>query len=298
MGVARRGAGNAGTSTGGHEIVTPAQHCFHSVGRRPNLPQNDKSNSRPREVSVSRRILIVEDHKPLRSMLSFLLNQAGYETIETGDAMAALDETSRQHPDLVLLDWQLPDMDGLRLLRRWRADESTVSLPVIMVTARSEETDRVAGLKAGADDYIVKPFGREELLARVEAVLRRSGSTRDVDQEIREFNGLAIDMRSLRVSAGNKTIHLGSIEFKLLNLFLMHPERVLTRAQIVDRVWRINAHVDERTVDVHVRRLRMALAESGFDDYIQTVRGVGYRLSRQPAVTAPPASPTPAGCRR
>lgn len=229
---------------------------------------------------MGRRILIVEDHKPLRSMLSFLLGQAGFETIETGDAMSALDEIGRQHPDLVLLDWQLPDMDGLRLLRMWRSDEATSGLPVIMVSARGEEGDRIAGLKAGADDYIVKPFSRQELLARVEAVLRRCGGAREAEHDMREFHGLSIDMRSLRVFAAGKTIHLGPIEFKMLNIFLAYPERVLTRSQIVDRVWRINAHVDERTVDVHVRRLRIALADSGYDECIQTVRGVGYRLSR------------------
>ena len=228
-----------------------------------------------------RRILIVEDHKPLRSLLSFLLTSAGYETFETADAMSALDEANRQQPDLVLLDWQLPDMDGIKLLRLWRAEETTARIPVIMVSGKADEVDRVAGLKAGADDYVTKPFGRDELLARVQAVLRRTGVARaPTDQDVRRFEGLSLDVRSLRVTAGEKPVHLGPIEFKMLNLFMTQPERVLSRSQIVDRVWRINAHVDERTVDVHIRRLRMALKAVGHDDCVQTVRGVGYRLSR------------------
>ena len=232
-------------------------------------------------MTPARKILIVEDHKPLRSLLSFLLSSAGYETFETADAMSALDEATRQQPDLVLLDWQLPDMDGIKLLRLWRAEEVTARIPVIMVSGKADEVDRVAGLKAGADDYVTKPFGRDELLARVQAVLRRSGATGETaNHDVRRFEGLSLDVRSLRVTAGEKPVHLGPIEFKMLNLFMTQPERVLSRSQIVDRVWRINAHVDERTVDVHVRRLRMALKTVGHEDCVQTVRGVGYRLSR------------------
>jgi two-component system, OmpR family, phosphate regulon response regulator PhoB len=234
-------------------------------------------------VSDARTVLIVEDHKPLRSLLSFLLTNAGYTTCETADAASALDEASRQPPDLVLLDWQLPDMDGVGLLERWRADELTARVPVIMMSGKAQEDDRVTGLRAGADDYLVKPFGKDELLARVQAVLRRSGGgTREVDGDLRRFAGIVIDTRSLRVSAGDRPVHLGPIEFRLLNLLVANAERVLSRTQIVDRVWRSNAHVDERTVDVHVRRLRRALDGSGQEDLIQTVRGVGYRLSRTP----------------
>ncbi|MSR09222.1 MAG: response regulator [Gammaproteobacteria bacterium] len=228
-----------------------------------------------------RKILIVEDHKPLRSLLSFLLSSAGYETVETPDALSALDEVSRQPPDLVLLDWQLPDMEGIKLLRLWRADAATAEIPVIMVSGKADEVDRVTALKAGADDYVIKPFSRDELLARVQAVLRRTGGNRDTtDQDVRRFENISLDVRSLRVTAAETPVHLGPIEFKMLNLFMTHPERVLSRSQIVDRVWRINAHVDERTVDVHIRRLRLALRGTGHDDCIQTVRGVGYRLSR------------------
>jgi two-component system phosphate regulon response regulator PhoB len=232
-------------------------------------------------MTAVRKILIVEDHKPLRSLLSFLLSSAGYETFETADAISAMDEANRQQPDLVLLDWHLPDMEGIKLLRLWRAEEATARIPVIMVSGKADEVDRVAGLKAGADDYVTKPFGRDELLARVQAVLRRTGAApAPTDQDVRRFEGLSLDVRSLRVTAGEKPVHLGPIEFKMLNLFMTQPERVLSRSQIVDRVWRINAHVDERTVDVHIRRLRMALKDVGHDDCVQTVRGVGYRLSR------------------
>jgi two-component system phosphate regulon response regulator PhoB len=179
-------------------------------------------------------------------------------------------------------------------------------MPVIMVSARVTEADRVAGLRAGADDYIVKPFARDELLARVHAVLRRAAASPAGVPEVREYQGLALDVRSLRVSAGRKALTLGPIEFRLLNLFMSQPERAMTRAQIVDRVWRNNAYVDERTVDVHIRRLRCALEPTGHDRLIQTVRGVGYRFTAEGPppgsvpgeVTAGPASPTRPGCRR
>ncbi len=226
-----------------------------------------------------KRILIVEDERAIRQLLAFILKPAGYDIIEAPDAMSAIDEAGRSNPNLVLLDWQLPDMDGLRLLKFWRSDEMTARIPVIMVSARMMEADRVAGLRAGADDYIVKPFARDELLARVQAVLRRSAVPPGGVPEVRQYHGLAIDVRSLRVTAGSKTLTLGPIEFRLLNLFMSQPERALTRSQIVDRVWRSNAYVDERTVDVHIRRLRFALEPSGHDRLIQTVRGVGYRFT-------------------
>jgi two-component system phosphate regulon response regulator PhoB len=224
-------------------------------------------------------ILIVEDERPIRQLLSFVLGSAGHETRETADAMSAMNEVARRCPDLTLLDWRLPDMEGIRLVRLWRAEERTARMPVIMLSARGEESDRVAGLKAGADDYIVKPFGREELLARVQAVLRRAGSSRAAGSDVRELNGLKVDTRSLRVVANERSVLISPIEFRLLNLFMMSPDRALTRAQIMDRVWPANAYVDERTVDVHVRRLRRALQPTGHDGLIETVRGVGYRLT-------------------
>lgn len=232
-------------------------------------------------------ILIVEDNKPLRTLLSFLLTNAGFETLEAADAMSAIEAASRHSPSLAILDRQLPDMDGMKLLRYWKAEETTITMPVIICSASTEESDRVDGLKAGADDYICKPFGREELVARVEALLRRTRMARAAaaDPSVRKFAGLELDVRSLRVMADDQPLHLGPIEFKLLNLFMTHPDRALTRPQIVDKVWRINAYVDERTVDVHVRRLRRALQTTGHDRLIQTVRGVGYRF------TAPPREP-------
>lgn len=231
------------------------------------------------------RILIVEDERAIRQLLVFTLNAAGYEAAEAADAITAMDETNRNLPSLVLLDRALPDMDGIRLLRFWRADETTAALPVIMVSARVTEVDRVAALRAGADDYISKPFSRDELLARVQALLRRATVSNARLPESRHFRGLVLDVRSLRVTANDRVVPLGPIEFRLLNLFLTHPDRALSRAQIVDRVWRSDVHVDERTVDVHVRRLRQALQPTGHDRLVQTVRGVGYRFG-EPATGA------------
>lgn len=249
------------------------------------------------------RILIVEDERAIRQMLAFMLRPAGHQVVEAPDAMSAIDEVVRAPPALVLLDWQLPDMDGLRLLKLWRADEATAAMPVIMVSARITEADRVAGLRAGADDYVVKPFSRDELLARVQALLRRSGRTAAAVPELREYHGLTLNLRSLRVSVGTRVLPLGPIEFRLLNLFMSQPERALTRTQIVDRVWRTNAYVDERTVDVHIRRLRAALEPSGHDALVQTVRGIGYRFSAgrespAPLRAGPVPDPRPDGAGR
>jgi two-component system phosphate regulon response regulator PhoB len=226
-------------------------------------------------------VLIVEDEKAIRSLLSFLLTSAGYETVEAADAISAIDLATRYEPDLALLDWRLPDMDGVKLLRYWKADEATNRMSVIMLSGQADANDRVTGLKAGADDYIAKPFANNELLARVQAVLRRSSepASASAGGQLKRINGLQLDVRSLRVVANDEPVHLGPIEFKLLNLFMTHPDRALTRPQIVDKVWRVNAYVDERTVDVHVRRLRRALQKSGHDRLIQTVRGVGYRFA-------------------
>ena len=170
-------------------------------------------------------VLIVEDNKSLRTLLSFLLTSAGYETVEAGDAISAIDEAARHEPSLAILDRQLPDMDGLKLLRYWKADEATAAMPVIICSASTEEQDRVDGLKAGADDYICKPFGRDELVARVEAMLRRVRVNRPQreDPALKSVDGLQLDVRSLRVVANDRPVHLGPIEFKLLNLFMTHP---------------------------------------------------------------------------
>ena len=228
---------------------------------------------------MNSKVLIVEDERAVRQMLSFVLSKAGFETFEAPDAMSAMDEAARCKPDIAILDWRLPDMEGVKLLKVWRADEATARLPVIMLSARADESDRVAGLKAGADDYIVKPFGRDELVARVQALLRRAGAADLPAREAREFAGLRMDLRGLRVTAHERPVSLGPMEFKLLNVFMSNVGRVLTRSQIVDRVWPPNAYVDARTVDVHIRRLRSTLQASGHHILVQTVRGVGYRFA-------------------
>ncbi len=261
--------------------VIPASHASAVLGGLPAAtPLRNGANTKKDPMQ---RILIVEDEQAIRQVLAFILRPVGYEISEAGDAGLAMDEVTRAPPHLVLLDRQLPDMDGLRLLKIWRADEVTARLPVIIVSARVSEADRVAGLQAGADDYIGKPFSRDELLARVQSVLRRANA--NGVPEIREVAGLVLDVRSLRVTANNQQVSLGPIEFRMLNLFMSQPDRVLSRDQIVSRVWRSNAWVDQRTVDVHIRRLRTALTPTGHQNLIQTVRGVGYRLS----VPTPPA---------
>ena len=226
-------------------------------------------------------VLIIEDDKAIRSLISFLLTSAGYETIEAADAITAIDLASGRSPDLILLDAQLPDMDGLKLLRYWRADEPTIALPIIVLSDGDDQHNAATCLRAGADDCLIRPFDREELVARVEAVLRRTGTHKalNLDDGVKQIDGLQLDLRSLRVMANDKPVHLGPLEFKLLNVFMTHLDRALTRSQIVDKVWRVNTYVDERTVDVHVRRLRRALRATGHDRLIQTVRGVGYRFS-------------------
>jgi two-component system phosphate regulon response regulator PhoB len=228
------------------------------------------------------KILSVDDSRALRQMIKSAIDILGFDFCEASDGKQGLEVLKREGDvDLVLLDWNLPDMDGIKLMRVWKAEENTATLPIIMLSARATEEDRVFALRAGADDYVSKPFSRSELLARIEAVLRRAAASRSTPEpvETRSCNGLEIDIRSLRVMADHKPVHLGPIEFKLLNLFLANPERAFTRPQIVTRIWRSNTYVEDRTVDVHVRRLRRALQDTGHDRYIQTVRGVGYRFS-------------------
>jgi len=228
-------------------------------------------------------VLIVEDDKSIRQILSFNLTSAGYDTLEAPDAITAIDMVSCNEPDLAILDWHLPDMDGIKLLRYWRADEATLKMGVIMLSGKTEMADQIMGLRAGADDYITKPFRKEELIARMEAVFRRTKQilTDDEAPALKHVNGLELDVRSLRVMANDQYIHLGPIEFKLLNLFMSQPDRAWSRSQIVNKVWRLNSYVDERTVDVHIRRLRRALEPTGHAGLVQTVRGIGYRFTAQ-----------------
>lgn len=222
-------------------------------------------------------ILIVEDEKPIRDMVAFALGRGGYDMIEAGDVAEAFEQMSHKLPDLVLLDWMLPGASGIEFARRMKRDELTRDVPVVMLTARGEEEDKVNGLEAGADDYITKPFSPRELMARIKAVLRRSSP--EDEGGIIEIAGLQIDPESHRVTGGGVDIDVGPTEFRLLTFFMTHPERVFSRAQLLDRIWGRNAYVEERTVDVHILRLRKALMPTGFESLIQTVRGVGYRLS-------------------
>jgi two-component system phosphate regulon response regulator PhoB len=228
----------------------------------------------------AKQILVVEDERPIREMIAFGLRRAGFEVREAADARSGRAEVANKLPDLLLVDWMLPDTSGLEFTRALKRDRETRELPVIMLTARAEEGDKVAGLEGGADDYITKPFSPRELLARINAVLRRAmpaeGSER-IDVE-----GLVLDQSSQRVSAGERTVALGPTEYRMLAFFMTHPERVYTREQLLDRVWGGNVYVEERTIDVHIRRLRKALEEFGYDRLIQTVRGSGYRFSARP----------------
>jgi len=202
------------------------------------------------------------------------------EVVQAADARAALSAISDTPPDLILLDWMLPGMTGLELARRLRSEERTAEVPIIMLTARGEEVDRVNGLEAGVDDYVVKPFSTRELIARIKAVLRRvqtDGGTGSI-----ESGGLRIDGSAHRVYAGEAQIEIGPTEYRLLHFFMSHPERAYSRAQLLDQVWGGSVYVEERTVDVHIRRLRKTLEPFGLDVLIQTVRGTGYRFSTQP----------------
>jgi two-component system phosphate regulon response regulator PhoB len=228
----------------------------------------------------AKQILVVEDERPIREMIAFGLRRAGFEVREAPDARTGRAEVANRRPDLLLVDWMLPDTSGLEFTRALKRDRETSELPVIMLTARAEEGDKVAGLEGGADDYITKPFSPRELLARINAVLRRSLPAEGAERI--EIGGLVLDQSSQRVSSGDRTVALGPTEYRMLAFFMTHPERVYTREQLLDRVWGGNVYVEERTIDVHIRRLRKALEESGHDRLIQTVRGSGYRLSARP----------------
>ena len=225
---------------------------------------------------TSNKILVVEDETPIREMIVFHLSRAGYETLEAADCRVARELLVDERPDLALIDWMLPDMSGLELTRMLKRDKENDDLAIIMLTARADEQDKITGLESGADDYITKPFSPRELVARIQAVLRRAGA--DGGDKVRA-GVLEIDIAGHRVSADEAEIRLGPTEYRLLKFLVTHPDRVYSRAQLLDRVWGANVYVEERTVDVHVRRLRKALAEHAADNYIQTVRGSGYRFS-------------------
>ena len=228
----------------------------------------------------NRQILVVEDERPIREMVAFGLRRAGFEVVEAEDTREARARIADRRPDLVLVDWMLPDMSGLELTRSLKKDKDMREVPIIMLTARAEEQDKVSGLEGGADDYVTKPFSPRELLARINAVLRRSQSA--AKDEVVLAGGLSLDAAGHRVMVGEATVPLGPTEYRLLSFFMTHPERVYSRGQLLDRVWGGNVYVEERTVDVHIRRLRKALEGFDCDKFIQTVRGAGYRFSTRP----------------
>ena len=226
---------------------------------------------------MKEKILIVEDEEAIRDMLGYALMKEGFECKEAVDVEEARTTIESEKPDLVLLDWMLPGMSGIDYARRLRGVPETRDIPIIMLTAKGAEEDKVRALETGADDYITKPFSTKELVARVRAVLRRySGSD---GSGVIEVGGLQFNPETYRVSADGQDIDISPTEFKLLHFFIGHPERVYSRSQLLDQVWGENVYVEERTVDVHIRRLRKTLEPFGFDKFIQTVRSVGYRFS-------------------
>lgn len=226
---------------------------------------------------MARKILIVEDEAPIREMLAFVMEQHGYQPVEAGDFEKALEAVCEPYPDMVLLDWMLPGGSGIQLAKQLKSQDHTRHIPIIMLTARSEEEDKIRGLEVGADDYITKPFSPKELMARMRAVFRRVSPT-SLDEPL-EVEGLKLDPVSHRVSANGDALEMGPTEFRLLHFFMTHPDRVYSREQLLDHVWGTNVFVEDRTVDVHIRRLRKAIGEHGHGRLIQTVRGVGYRFS-------------------
>lgn len=226
---------------------------------------------------MSAKILIVEDEPAIQELLVFNVTQAGFVALRASDAEEAWQQIRDYAPDLILLDWMLPSTSGVVLAKQLRSEARTKDVPIIMLTARGDERDKVLGLESGADDYITKPFSPRELMARIRAVMRRHIPTLSEDKVA--AGGLELSPTSHRVTAKGLTIELGPTEFRLLHFFMTHAERVYSRTQLLDQVWGTQVFVEERTVDVHIRRLRASLEASGLDGLIQTVRGSGYRFS-------------------
>ena len=224
-----------------------------------------------------KRILIVEDEPEIREMIRYILEPQGYAVSEADNAQDARRLLAASPYDLILMDWMLPGRSGLEFTREIKQKTQKTYPPVIMLTARADESDMVEGLESGADDYVTKPFSPRELTARIKAVIRRGGGIDD-EQAI-EFSGLRIDPVRHQVTLQGKAVNLSPAEYNLLHFFMAHPDRAYSRSQILDKVWGDNAYVEERTVDVHIRRLRKILTASGHDTFIQTVRGVGYRFT-------------------
>ncbi len=232
------------------------------------------------------QVLVVEDETAIAELIAINLRHAGFSVVVASEARAAQAAVDRVLPDLVVLDWMLPDQSGVQLAKRWRGEARTRELPIIMLTARAEESDKISGLDAGADDYLTKPFSPKELLARIRAVLRRK-APEALDTPV-QVGGLSLDPSTRRVSRQvmeptglvSKEVKLGPTEFRLLHFLMTHPERVHTRAQLLDRVWGDHVFIEERTVDVHIKRLREALTPVNCAGLVETVRGAGYRLTQ------------------
>lgn len=229
---------------------------------------------------TGKTVLIVDDEAPIREMIAVALEMADYDYLEAADAREAHALIVDKQPDLILLDWMLPGTSGVELARRLKKDEATAEIPIIMLTAKVEEDNKIQGLEVGADDYITKPFSPRELVARLKAVLRRT-TPAGVETPI-EVDGLTLDPVGHRVTTETGALNIGPTEYRLLQFFMTHQERVYTRSQLLDQVWGGNVYVEERTVDVHIRRLRKALGDQ-YDHLIQTVRGTGYRFSTRAA---------------
>jgi two-component system phosphate regulon response regulator PhoB len=221
-------------------------------------------------------VLIVDDEAPIREMIAVALQMAGYQCLEAENAQTAHALIVDHQPDIILLDWMMPEISGLELARRLKREPMNADIPIIMLTARGEEDNKIQGLEAGADDYITKPFSPRELIARLKAVLRRTAIA-GIDETI-EVEGLRLDPSSQRVSSDDSPLEIGPTEFRLLQFFMSHPERAYSRSQLLDQVWGGNVYVEERTVDVHIRRLRLTLGAK-HRHLVQTVRGTGYRFS-------------------
>lgn len=230
----------------------------------------------PRYRMSERRVLMVEDEQDIRDMLRFSLEQSGYLVLEAEDATKGLDIVNSERPHLILLDWMLPDMTGIEFIRRLKNQSMTKQIPIIMLTARSQESDKIKGLEVGADDYLPKPFSIKELLARIKAVLRRTGAQAE---EFITHNELHLDLKAHRLLIKSKAVHIGPTEFRLLAFLCSHPDRAYSREQLLNFVWGDNIYVEDRTVDVHILRLRKILQPYHLDHLIQTVRGAGYRFS-------------------
>jgi len=223
-------------------------------------------------------ILIVEDEPAIAELITLTLRRSGHQTVHAESVERAITLVDQAMPDLALIDWMLPGASGVELVKKLRGDKRTKTIPIIMLTAKSEEADKLMGLETGADDYVTKPFSPKELVARIKAVLRRRSP--QLTEDIVETNGLRLDPTTHRITVNDTPVQMGPSEFKLLHFFMTHTERVHTRSQLLDHVWGDHVFVEERTVDVHIRRLRQALEASGHDAYIQTVRGTGYRFSK------------------